>query len=658
MAEKTGATSIAADKGHPMSWVLPEGAISRFGHGPVMAMAVSPDGTYLAVATKIGLWWYELATMQPVTLWGTERGMLCAIAISPDGRLAATGDWDGVIKVWDIQRSVCITKIVRPVEEKNKNTSGIIRSLAFSADNQHLAATGDRDERVYTWAPRTGTPLATFYDPQRETRNPNPSRSRIRPVAFSPDSRLLACTGSAGTTAASDVVLVWDVVSGECIASLTEQPSFVYSLSFSPCGHALAIGGYKGTVQVWNVKTWEQQQVYQNYDSTARMSVCYSQEGVLQTLENTLESGTVVVWDMERHEKRYTYVEKEWEIEKALFSSSSHFVVAGAKEWTVWSPGDTNPRKLPYLHVGVPDSVAFSQDGKKVVGWYPWYRIRLLWDIANPMQPPTFFKISGAPCDVSVSTSGKVHGYGYDGNTVKIWEVGENTSPLTFTLPDPEAVVTAAAHAPLRHLIACADSKGHLYVWDMRSGDVRCVLTHTLPLEGNWDDDKISRLIFSQDGKHLVSVPSSSGTMANLWDIDTGKENPEFRVNRVNTVAFSPCGHKIACGMATEIRLWDVNNCRTLLTLPHAPTNGNPRALAFSPCGQYLASGAWWNRGVETEKVPIRLWEVATGENIATFWGHPTDVQDLAFSPDGTLLASGSFDGTILLWDLKSVMGS
>ena len=110
--------------------------------------------------------------------------------------------------------------------------------------------------------------------------------------------------------------------------------------------------------------------------------------------------------------------------------------------------------------------------------------------------------------------------------------------------------------------------------------------------------------------------------------------------------------------MATEIRLWDVNHCRTLLTLPHAPTNGNPCALAFSPCGRYLASGAWWNRGVETEKVPIRLWEVASGENIATFWGHPTDVQYLAFSPDGTLLASASFDGTILLWDVKSVMGS
>ena len=70
--------------------------------------------------------------------------------------------------------------------------------------------------------------------------------------------------------------------------------------------------------------------------------------------------------------------------------------------------------------------------------------------------------------------------------------------------------------------------------------------------------------------------------------------------------------------------------------------------LTFSPCGGYLVSGASWQG---TDKVSIRVWEVATGENIATFWSHPTDIQSLAFSPDGTLLAS--FDGTILLWDMK-----
>ena len=661
MLEKTGSTPIVADKGHPMSWVLPDGAISRFGHGPVMAMAVSPDGAYLAAATKIGLWWYELATMQPVALWETERGMLGAITISLDGRLAATGNWDGVIKVWDIQRSTCITKIVRP-GVKNPHHGTAIQSLAFSPDNQHLAATGSRCEIVYTWDPRTGTPLATFHDPQRETRSSYPSLPR--PVAFSPDSRLLACTAPAGTTDGPDVVLVWDVVTGERIACLTEQPSFVRSLCFSPCGQTLAIGSDKGTVQVWNVNTWEQQRVYQNYDGTARMSVCYSQEGVLHTLENALERNTVVVWDVERHEKCYTYVGKEWEIYKALFSSSSHFVVPCTKEWAVWSPGDTKPRKVPHLHVSFPNSVVFSQDGKKVAAGFVEYGSTLFWDIANPMQPPTFFKISDDAQAVFVSTSEKIHStaFAYDENsvkiTVKIGETDENTTLMTLTLPDPEAVVTAAAHAPLRNLIACADSKGRLYVWAMRSGDI----THTLPLEGDWDDlegdwddDHINSLTFSQDGKHLVSIPNYSNTMARLWDIDTGKEIPGFRDNPVDAVAFSPCGHKIACCMAKKIRLWDINRCRTVLTLPH---DIYPNALAFSPCGKYLASGLWWNPSVETEKVPIRLWEVASGENIATFWGHPTDVQDIAFSPDGTRLASGSFDGTILLWDLKSVMGS
>lgn len=653
MSEKTESTPIAADKGHPMSWALPEGAISRFGHGSVMAMAVSPDGTYLAAATKIGLWWYDLATMQPVALWDRERGMLGAIAISHDGRLAATGNWDGVIKVWDLQRSTCITKIVHPGLKKPVPRTTPIRSLAFSPDNQHLAATGFRCEIVYTWNPRTGTPLATFHEPERETRSSSPTLPR--PVAFSPDSRLLACT-AAGTIDGSDVVLVWDVVSGERIACLTEQPRFVRSLCFSLCGQTLAIGSDKGTVQVWNVKTWEQQRVYQNYEGTARMSVCYSQEGVLHALENTLESGTVVVWDVERHEKRYTYVEKEREIEESLFSSSSHFVVAGEKEWAVWAPGDTTPRKLPYLHVnGTPNSVAFSQDGKKLAAGG--YGNTLFWNIANPTQPPTFFKISDDPQAVFVFTSEKIHStaFAYDENsvkmTVKIGETDENTTPMTLTLPDPEAVVTAAAHAPLRHLIACADSKGCLYVWDMRSRDI----TYTLPLEGDWDDAYIYRLVFSQDGKHLISVPNSSGQMARLWDIDTGKEIPGFRDKPVDIVAFSPCGHKIACCMEKKIRLWDVNSCQMVWTLPH---DIYPNALAFSPCGKYLASGLWWNPSVETEKVPIRLWEVATGKNIATFWGHPTDVQDLAFSPDGTLLASGSFDGTILLWDLKSVIGS
>ncbi len=115
------------------------------------------------------------------------------------------------------------------------------------------------------------------------------------------------------------------------------------------------------------------------------------------------------------------------------------------------------------------------------------------------------------------------------------------------------------------------------------------------------------------------------------------------------SVKFSPCGTLIAGGLWGEIRLWDAATLEPRMGMILPDSCFRVGVVAFSPCGRYLASGSWWR---ETDKVSIRLWEVATGENIHTFWGHTSDVQNLAFSKDGELLASGSYDGTILLWDI------
>ena len=120
-------------------------------------------------------------------------------------------------------------------------------------------------------------------------------------------------------------------------------------------------------------------------------------------------------------------------------------------------------------------------------------------------------------------------------------------------------------------------------------------------------------------------------------------------------IVFSPDSTIIAGGLFREIRLWDAATYEIRMAIRVPQGCQRPEALTFSPYGRYLVSGASWQG---TDKMSIRLWEVATGENIVTFWGHPTDVQDLAFSPDGTLLASGSFDGTILLWDMKPYLSS
>ena len=83
------------------TWELPEGAIGRLGQGFPLDIEFSRDGSYLTVATKIGFWIYDTATLAPRALWGTERGMFNVATCSHDMRWIATGDQDGIVKVWD-----------------------------------------------------------------------------------------------------------------------------------------------------------------------------------------------------------------------------------------------------------------------------------------------------------------------------------------------------------------------------------------------------------------------------------------------------------------------------------------------------------------------------------------------------------------------------
>jgi len=72
-------------------------------------------------------------------------------------------------------------------------------------------------------------------------------------------------------------------------------------------------------------------------------------------------------------------------------------------------------------------------------------------------------------------------------------------------------------------------------------------------------------------------------------------------------------------------------------------------SVAFSPDGRLLASGS-------SDKT-IKLWDVATGSEVRTLKGHTHYVLSVAFSPDGRLLASGSWDDTIKLWDVSDLVG-
>jgi WD40 repeat protein len=117
--------------------------------------------------------------------------------------------------------------------------------------------------------------------------------------------------------------------------------------------------------------------------------------------------------------------------------------------------------------------------------------------------------------------------------------------------------------------------------------------------------------------------------------------------SRVNQVVFSPNGRLLASGGGDGlVNLWAVNDGRLMRTLntevPQGPQN-RILALAFSPDGTRLAGAGHGE---------IRIWSASNGALIERIEdAHGDWVLSLAYSHDGAVLASGSFDGTAKLWN-------
>ncbi len=650
-----------AENSKIITLALPESSLARLGQGNLMGnVAFSPDATCFVMPTNIGLWWYNLSTMNPIGLSETERGIITAASFSSNGQWLATGDGDGLVKVWDVESAVCVAQMERDEAEKPYH---LVSRLVFSDDSLYLAASSSRDYILYIWHPETGERIAKFH----EETNFRWSRGTERPIAFSADGSLLACTmpddslfASAdyqGRIRSSDhsfhKIAVWNMETGERIACLTEHTDFVYSLSFSPCGQFLAAGGQDGTVRIWKVVTWELANAFHNY-GIDRKQVFYSPEGVLYAA--SASESTVSVWDVASGEKPYTYQDEHHSIHGMHVSNLNQLAfITVEKElqtsFKTLSLRNSQVRTVNYTHIGTPDSLLFSPDGKILASLCRGKGI-MLWDIDNLSRLPTRFNAHGNYAkSVTVSPNGQLQAIVPDGTTVKVWENGNAEMPIAFftlpdqrsKLPDQERQVTVVAYAPTRALLACGDNDGILYVWDVQQQHIR----HAIKAHDGW----IHSMVFSPDEKLLVSI-RQDGPVSRLWDVESGDDIETFPDANVSVV-FSPDSNLIACGMRQKILLWNTEWNETIMTLPHAQDSWWPNALVFSPCGQYLASGSSWERDIGMKKIPIRLWSVESGEIIAIFRGHPTDVHTLTFSPDGTLLASGSYDGAILLWDMK-----
>jgi WD40 repeat protein len=329
-------------------------------------------------------------------------------------------------------------------------------------------------------------------------------------------------------------------------------------------------------------------------------------------------------------------------------------------------------------------SLTFSPDGKTLAsgsGDYDGSSI-ILWDVptGNPMGQPFSQPTSSYLTSLAFSPDGRILASGGCGKLDTVnrtvicvqgqiiwWDVLTMTSASTFT---PQRIgqhfmgqadlVNSVAFRPDGEILAsggCGERandrcvRGEIILWD--------VAAHQpigQPLEGH--SGLVNSVAFSPDGTTLASV-SDDHTII-LWDVAARQRVGQplrGHSDEVTSVAFSPDGKILASGGWDEtIILWDIATRQRIGQPLRGPVTDNLNCIscfyniesvAFSPDGKTLASGRWDGT--------VILWDLETyqviGEPLA---GHTDFVHSVAFSPDGETLASGSRDGSIILWDIAT----
>jgi len=640
-------------------WELPEGRTLRTVEGTTGAIHTvrfSLDGSWLAMGGEEGVDLVRTKGEQrPLRLQGTARG-IAALSFLPDGKkLVGAGLYS--ITVWDVTTRVQVATFAGEAHS--------YRDIAVAPDGKSVAVVTDEQEvhrydlsrgkgkfLGYVPLPSGSVNAALSDDGLRvavRTGNgdlsvlPVDGSSSVRRLRLPARSRpeFIAMPGGGLVVVAekSGRVAVWDAKEGAPKTLVPGRKAGLSAVAADVPSQRLVTGGTDGKLRLWDLEASEELTGSSSGNSEIEVSVALGRgnPGKEEARESSADGGAQVAWSPDG----------------ALVATST-----GTRFVQVWDAATGREQTSVIWPGAMVTELDFTENRK----------LRI-----------TGNATTCAAVDLEALKSERVDcpHQPRDEKTAK-----DSPEPPPFRTAVTAAPITASAWSPGKTRLATMDGNGIIRCWEMWSWDHSALIGHSGAVHG---------VAFSPDGRHLASIGKDG--KSRVWKLGSKAETPnaavlsqheswgqrllfsssgssvvstgwdgtvrlaptagggESRVHRTTdpwgtSLAVTDAGGFVAAGGSEgTIDIWRLEEETKLASFPGQA--GPVADLAFSPDGDVLAGAGWNDRF-------IRLWSIPTGQSVSDFEGSSLGNWSVALTSDGRRIAATGRDGKVRVWDTRS----